>query len=205
MTTTTQLDRRTPDLSRPAPGGRRVRHGAAAGSEAGSAYLIALMALFLLTILGISVSLVTQTEILAASQERTIERTFYAAEAGLEASIARALGDGDFGPIEHIARRNELEQGQLMNVHERVQSSPFFCMGDAPCNLCSINQGSQFVRRNHMVAVNAARSGVLGDGTEIPVGRKSLSSQVNVEPMQTVLDCLAELPDDSGTFRFDTF
>ena len=174
-------------------------------NQEGSAYLIALMALFLLTILGISVSLVTQTEILASSQERIIERTFYAAEAGLEASIARALGDGDFGPVEHIANRNALEQGELMNVQERVQSSPFYCMADTPCNLCSINQGSQYVRRNHMVAVNATRSGVTSDGTSIPVGRKSLSSQVNVEPMQTIVDCLAELPSANGTFSFDTF
>ena len=174
-------------------------------SQQGSAYLIALMALFLLTILGITVSLVTQTEILASSQERIIERTFYAAESGLEASIARALGEGDFGPVEHVAIRTELEQGSLMNVRERVQSSPFFCMGDTPCNLCSINQGSQYVRRNHMVAVNASRVGVATDGTEIPVGRKSLSSQVNVEPTQTIVDCLAELPEANGVFQFDTF
>ena len=173
--------------------------------EQGSAYLIALMALSLLTILGVSVSLVTQTEILSSSQERIIERTFYAAESGLEASTARALGEGDFGPVEHVASRTELEQGSLMKVQERVQSSPFFCMGDAPCNLCSINQGAQYVRRNHMVAVNATRSAVGGDGTEALLGRKSLSAHFDVEPTQTVLDCLAELPSESAVFRFDTF
>jgi hypothetical protein len=78
-------------------------------------------------------------------------------------------------------------------------------MGDTPCNLCSINQGSQYVRRNHMVAVNATRAGVTGDGTEIPVGRKSISAQVNVEPTQTVVDCLADLPTANGEFQFDTF
>jgi hypothetical protein len=56
-----------------------------------------------------------------------------------------------------------------------------------------------------MVKVNAARSGVMGDGTEIAVGRKSLSSMVNVEPMQTIVDCLAELPNPNGTFSLDTF
>jgi Tfp pilus assembly protein PilX len=173
--------------------------------EEGSAYLIALMALFLLTILGISVSLVTQTEVLSSSQERIIERTFYAAESGLEASIARALGEGDFRAIEHVATRSELEQGALMRVQERIKSSPFFCMGDTPCNLCSINQGSQYVRRNHMVAVNATRAGVTSDGTEIPVGRKSISAQVNVEPTQTIVDCLADLPTANGEFQFDTF
>ena len=130
--------------------------------EEGSAYIIALMALFLLTILGISVSLVTQTEIMASSQERIIERTFYAAEAGLEVSIARALGQGDYGPITHIAERAEVEQGNIMQLRERVDSSTFFCMGDAPCNLCSINQGSQWVRRNHMLSVNAERQAVDG-------------------------------------------
>jgi len=180
--------------------------------EQGSAYLIALMALFLLTILGISVSLVTQTEILSSSQERIMERTFYAAESGLEASIARALGEGEFGATEHIARRVELARSgelapdeALMNVQERVQSSPFFCMGDTPCNLCSINQGSQYVRRNHMVAVNATREGVTSGGDEIPIGRKSLSAQVNVEPTQTIVDCLADLPEANSVFSFDTF
>ena len=189
-----------------------IRSIAPRDRERGSAYLIALMALFLLTILGISVSLVTQTEILSSSQERIIERTFYAAESGLEASIARALGEGNFGAVEHISRRIELaREGEtapneaLMTVQERVQSSPFFCMGDTPCNLCSINQGSQYVRRNHMVGANATRAGVLGDGTEVPVGRKSLSAQVNVEPTQTIVDCLAELPEANSLFQFDTF
>jgi type II secretory pathway component PulK len=86
--------------------------------QEGSAYIIALMVLFLLTILGISVSLVTQTEILAGGQERIIERTFYAAESGIEVSIARALGQGEFGPVMHRAQRNEFEQGRLMRVEE---------------------------------------------------------------------------------------
>ena len=173
--------------------------------EEGSAYIIALMALFLLTILGISVSLVTQTEILASSQERTIERTFYAAEAGLEVAIARALGQGDYGPATHIAQRTELEQGAILQMQERVESSTFFCMGDAPCNLCSINQGSQWVRRNHMLSVNAERSGIGPGGEEVAIGRKSLSDMVDVEPTQVIVDCLAELPDSTSGFRFDEF
>ena len=173
--------------------------------ESGSAYIIALMALFLLTILGISVSLVTQTEILASGQERIIERTFYAAESGIEMSIARALGQGDFGPASHVAKRNEFEQGALMAVEEEVSSSTFFCIGDTPCNFCSINQGREFFRRNHMVSINAVRSGVTGGGDEIPLGRKSLSTMVDVEPFQSLVGCLAELPSSAVGFQFDDF
>ena len=185
--------------------GTSIRRAFRRDREEGSAYIIALMALFLLTILGISVSLVTQTEIMAASQERIIERTFYAAEAGLEVSIARALGQGDYGPVTHIAQRTELELGNLMQLRERVDSSTFFCMGDAPCNLCSINQGSQWVRRNHMLAVNAERQAVDGGGVEIAVGRKSLTDMVDIEPTQVIVDCLADLPESTNSFRFDDF
>ena len=175
------------------------------GREAGSAYIIALMALFLLTILGISLSLVTQTEVLAGSQERTIERTFYAAESGLEVSIAQALGEGNFGPVQHKTQRASVEQGALMQVEEDVQSSPFFCMGDAPCNFCSINQGSTWVKRNHMLASNATRQAVIDASNQVAVGRKQITEMVDVEPMQTILDCLADLPQNTDTFQFDEY
>jgi type II secretory pathway component PulK len=179
----------------------RPQHGAE--GERGSAYLIALMVLFVLTTLGLSLSIVTQTEILAGAQERVIERTFYAADSGIELSIARALADGNFGPVVHERSRSELEQGQLMAIRERVQSSTFFCVDDTPCNLCSVNQGRSYARRNHLLAVNATR---LAEGdTEVALGRKSLSSMVDVEPYQAVVDCLAEMPEATSGYRFDDF
>ena len=171
--------------------------------EQGSAYLITLMVLFVLTTLGLSLSVVTQTEILAGAQERVLERTFYAAESGIELSIAKALADGDFGPSMHERSRSELEQGKLMPIRERVQSSTFFCLGDTPCNLCSVNQGRSYARRNHLLAVNASR---LADGdTEVTLGRKALSSMVDVEPFQAIVDCLADMPEATSGYRFDDF
>lgn len=172
--------------------------------ERGSAYLIVLMVLFVLTTLGLSLSVVTQTEILAGAQERVIERTFYAAESGLELSIARALADANFGPVLHERTRSELEQGQLMPIRERVQSSTFFCLGDTPCNLCSVNQGRSYTRRNHLLAVNASRV-AQGDAPEVTLGRKNLSSMVDVEPYQAVVDCLADMPEAKTGYRFDDF
>lgn len=174
--------------------------------ERGSAYLITLMVLFVLTTLGLSLSVVTQTEILAGAQERVLERTFYAAESGLELSIARALAEGDFGPALHERTRSELEQGQLARIRERVQSSTFFCLGDTPCNLCSVNQGRNYTRRNHLLAVNASRhtqEDVPAD--EVTLGRKNLSSMVDVEPYQAVVDCLADMPEATSGYRFDDF
>jgi hypothetical protein len=180
------------------------RTAARRDGERGSAYLITLMVLLVLTTLGLSLSVVTQTEILAGAQERVLERTFYAAESGIELSIARALADGDYGPATHERSRSELEQGELLSIRERVQSSTFFCLGDTPCNLCSVNQGRSYARRNHLLAANAARVGQ-GTNEEVVLGRKSLSSMVDVEPFQAVVDCIADMPESTSGYQFDNY
>lgn len=173
--------------------------------EEGSAYIIALLVMLALTVLGLSVSLVTQTEVMMGGQERMLERTFYAAESGLELSIARALADGDFRGATHERARSELEQGALMNVRERVRSSQFFCLGDTPCNLCSVNQGRSYSRRNHLLAADASRYATMSDSTEVVLGRDALSTMVDVEPFQAIVDCLADMPHATHGFRFDDF
>ena len=60
-------------------------------SEAGSAYVITLLALVVLTILALSLALVTQTEVQVGSNERTVSRTFYSADSGLGVAVAEAL------------------------------------------------------------------------------------------------------------------
>jgi hypothetical protein len=171
--------------------------------EQGSAYLITLMSLFLLTILGLSVSLVTQTEVILSSQDRQIERTFYDAESGIDLSVGRALASGDFSSVVQIRERSELEQGELMTVRDRVQSSPLFCLGDSPCHLCSINQGRTYVRRNHVLSVNAER---IAPGSEdVVLARKSLATMVDAEPQERLVGCIADLPEAGGSFLFDEF
>ena len=61
--------------------------------EAGSAYIVVLLVLVILTIFGIALSLITQTESQVGSNERTLNRVFYAADAGIELAIAQAVGD----------------------------------------------------------------------------------------------------------------
>jgi Tfp pilus assembly protein PilX len=56
--------------------------------ERGSAFLLALIVIVLLTILGVSIVLVTETEMALGHTEKTIDRQIYAAETGLWAHIA---------------------------------------------------------------------------------------------------------------------
>lgn len=56
--------------------------------ERGSAFLLALIVIVLLTILGVSIVLVTETEMALGHTEKTVDRQTYAAETGLWAHIA---------------------------------------------------------------------------------------------------------------------
>ncbi|MEM9406166.1 MAG: pilus assembly PilX N-terminal domain-containing protein, partial [Acidobacteriota bacterium] len=70
---------------------RNQRSVQAARREEGSAYIITLMVMFALTVIGLGLSLVSQTELLVGSQERSIQRNFYAADSGLNAALAAVL------------------------------------------------------------------------------------------------------------------
>ena len=63
--------------------------------EAGSAYMAVLLVLVILTIFGLALILITQTEMQVGSNERTLARTFYAADAGIEMATAKALVTSD--------------------------------------------------------------------------------------------------------------
>ncbi len=184
---------------------RRRRITGRCSRHAGSAYLIVLLVLFVLTLLGLSVALVTQVEILSAGSERTLEKVFFAAESGLQLSVANAISRGDFDQTTHSRPPLHTASKAVVQVQEQVDSSPFVCVADLPCDLCSINQGRQFSRRNHLVSVNARRFGLGAGGNEVVLARKSISSMVDVEPFAASLDCLADLDDATKGYRFDEY
>ena len=59
--------------------------------EEGSALMFALLALVFLTIIGLSLAVVTETEMMIGSNEQISQETFYAAEAGVAAAISRLM------------------------------------------------------------------------------------------------------------------
>lgn len=69
--------------------GRARRH------EAGNAYLVTVMVMIIVTLLGLSLGAVTQTEMLIGSRERNNQRVFYLAEGGLNLAVARFMVSAD--------------------------------------------------------------------------------------------------------------
>ena len=173
MKKTTGMDSRLP-----APGGQRP----SLRSQAGSAYIISLLALIVLTMVGLTLTLVTQAEMQIGSNERTINRVFYAADSGLSESTARALVNAD-----HAA--NTLELGEIhsnpaLGLKYNVDVSPFYPILDSPCNLCEINNQGTYSDRAYRKVNHAATSVAtrVGGVPETTLAQKTLSTMVEVQP-----------------------
>lgn len=169
--------------------------------EAGSAYIIALLALVVLTILGLSLSLVTQSELTIGANERVEKRTFYAADSGISQALARALVNGDY---EAADVRLDDPGSRLAGVGFDVAMSPLFAVAYPPCNLCEINNRGNYANDRSFSAVDFAvtsqaerRRGSL----EAPLARKTVSSMLLVQPVQLSTEALVPIGEEDQLER----
>jgi len=164
----------------------------------GSAYIIALMVLVVLTVLGLGLALITQTEMQIGSNERTLQRVFYAADSGLDTSAARALVDRNLGSTTFTF--TDPDAITMFNIRHEVLVSPFYPIMTAPCNLCEINnageyQGSGMQKVNFGVTARAER---LVATNPDPQARKMLSTLIEVQPYDLNPEDLAPLNDPAA-------
>lgn len=161
--------------------------------EEGSAYVIALLVLVVLTIAGLSLVFVTQTEMEIGANERTVQRTLYEADSGIAIATARVLVTN-----EHRSATFDLEEesaSPILGIKNRVELSAVVPLNEAPCNLCEINNAGTYNERayrriNHVVTVRSTR---LGGGRVL--GQKVVSSMVEVQPWKSVPEAYAAIGD----------
>lgn len=147
-------------------------------SESGSAYIIALLVLVILTILGLALTLVTQTEVSLGANERTINRTFYAADSGVAVGVAKVLVSDD-----HTSQMFKMNTDTLPTFEDQVTVTPMLPILDSPCNLCQINSGSDFYNITHAINTQAVRVGKSGSD-DLPLAQKRVALMVGLQPWQ---------------------
>lgn len=171
-------------------------------SEAGSAYVITLLALVVLTILALSLALVTQTEVQVGANEKTVNRTFYAADSGLEISLAEMLGNHDYtGRTVLLNRVSVGAEGNPLtaNVADRVTISQAVIINAYPCNWCPSNANTPQDYYNVTFSVSSSAQRIAWTGSGDPpadatvLGQKSVSAMFQIEPMRRSRD---QLPTD---------
>lgn len=174
----------------------------ASRGEAGSAYIVVLLVLVVLAIFGIALSMITQTEMQIGSNERTINRVFYAADAGIELAIARAIVTADHTPqtFTYTDSGANLVNGKL-EMGTRVEVSAFHPIQVTACNLCEINnigtyQDKAFYKVNHAVTARASRFATLTAGNDrTPLAQKTISAMVEIQPFRPSVASLASVND----------
>ena len=155
-------------------------------SERGNAYLVAILVLLMLTILGFSLLLVTETEQEIGANERIVKRTFYAGDSGLAIAAARILANNDFRESTYELN-DTIDDDPAPLLDNRVGVGPVVPLLEAPCNLCEINNSGTYndtTFKRFNIAMNAEGRRVL-DGPDEVISRSRLSAMLDVQPWKT--------------------
>lgn len=156
--------------------------------EAGSAYIMTLLALVVLTILGLALALITQTEVAVGANEKTVNRTFYAADSGLGIAAAEALASGRYQASTVLLNKNTVGGA---NVADRVRISPLAPILTVRCDWCPANDDGvpKFWKVHHAVTATADRIAWTGTGAPPAdatlLGQKTLSVMFEFQPWPT--------------------
>lgn len=181
---------------------RPVPAVSSARGEAGSAYIVVLLVLVVLAIFGIALSLITQTESQMGANERTLSRTFYAGDAGIQRAIMRAMVKND-----HTAQSffytdsGQPFTGGKLELGTQVDVSAFHPIQETACNLCEINgegtySGKAYKRVTHAVTSRATRFATLNaGGTKAPIAQKTISAMISAEPYMASVTSMASVND----------
>lgn len=166
-------------------------------SESGSAYLVAILALVVLTVVGLSLALITQTEMQIGANERSIERAFYTADSGIALATAKTLVTRR--PAWSEVKKLTEPEGYGFRLEHRMDISPFFPIGSSPCNLCDINNAGEYGsknyhRTNHAVVSIAVRR---VPGTETSLAERALAAMVEFQPWELPPEAVLAIQDEA--------
>ncbi len=198
----------TPTHRQPHALARRCRPGPLE-AEQGSAYIITLMVLLVLTLIGLSLTVITQTEMMVGSQQRTMQRVYYSADSGISVATARSIRYLHYEPITVVVgdSRETLGDGpfnrQVLQIEDRVEVTPLLPVLVAPCNGCQVNNGQRYVRASHLVSSSATRSGQNADDSDrIPLARRTVYAEIETQPINMPPDAVSYIERTGSTYKF---
>ncbi|MCH9648551.1 MAG: hypothetical protein K0U98_09945 [Deltaproteobacteria bacterium] len=158
-------------------------------AQRGSAYIVVLLVLLLLTIFGLSLVLITQTEAEIGNSTRDISRTFYASDSGVAAAVSFMLTSNNYDA--HEFRLTERAVGAL-SVRDEVATTRVRPVGSRFSNLGDIASNAVFPpyeRINHQFRSTSTRMA----GTR-QVAQKRIELMVEVDPWQPTAEALYDGP-----------
>jgi hypothetical protein len=176
--------------------------------EAGSAYIMALLVLVVLSIMGLALALISQTELQIGSNELAVHRVLYGAESGFGVNLSRYLtkntsvesvsADGTAGAIDPQLELFELTLSEVrydvdaagvitelasVPLDQRVTVSPLVPIRETCCDMCPCAEGdTQLVSVNNAIVSTSERLANVDTAGEQVLARKQLFKMIGVQP-----------------------
>lgn len=148
-------------------------------NSTGSAFVIALMVMVVLTFIGLSLAMVTETEMLLGGNERLINRTFYSADSGTAAAVSQLMVTNSFDKLAFGLQDQPDLPDQPQFVHA-VETTSLYPVMFEPAPESTANQGSDTVYSGFFHGRMRARR-ALGDTIQ---SEKVLSYGAYFSPVQ---------------------
>ncbi len=182
----------------------------ASKSQSGSAYIVTLLALVVLTILALTLVLVTQSEVQIGGNERTVNRLFYSADSVLSLSANKVLERLPSGKNTFYMNRVQIgNSSNSINTADRVTLwvPDLISYGLADMSIASIGPQQIYQTVNNVTATSdrVTWSGnVIPTSTGPPVtvlGTKVLSMELidTMVPQPPNIQNYSKLPSNGGT------
>lgn len=161
----------------------------AGDSQAGSAFVIALMVLLILSILGLALAVVSETEEQLGATEKIIDRTYFAAETGLHAAISRLLVAKSIGGERLAIREPRLRGNDVPDLQfgYRIGTSTLYKVASfcAPWSSCEEDDATQYRQEAaYLIGSSVAQRVAWPDNIDSPF--EASSDQVTVLAEQAV-------------------
>jgi hypothetical protein len=181
---------------------------------------VVLLVLVVLTVLGLSLALVSQTERQIGVSEKTTQAIFASAESGVSLAVTKALVLPDYRAMRLEFREPRrrvdgtadptLATQSLLKRHD-VSTSVMMPLLDAPCNLCQINTGGltelPYKEINHgLVSAATHRGWSSGDDEDEAaiLGRQRISLMIELQPWTSQTEILSQTTHGNAAAEAET-
>lgn len=156
--------------------------------ERGSAFIVALLVLLVMTVAGLALTLMTQTEVRIGANEREANRTFYASDSGIHVSSARTLWAGtNTQTLTVLLNTTQQDTGASsappLTFADQITVTPLYPLYVGSAAGTSINQNQQtaYAAVTHVVNATSLRAGQLGSTTQ-NMAQKLVGSMIELQP-----------------------
>jgi Tfp pilus assembly protein PilX len=152
--------------------------------EAGSAYVVALLVLVVLTIIGLALTLVTQSEVQVGAYERTTSRSFYASDSGVSVGTSATMWQSNDKNLTFLVNTTKQDTGAspLTTFADEVTVSPLTQIQWQNCHLCEINSDNPLKLVIHVAQSSVQRIGLDSSGTSVANSQKGVATMIALQP-----------------------